>query len=169
LGRRLERALCDSQMMRGMLAAGGAREPEALEALLEILDSVMTYRSRYTARFQLAAVLDLLIADETNPRSIAFQLMECAAHVDSLETDKQGSDPSTSRHSAKTVLNKVRGLDIVRVARDFDAGRSVSLFEFFETIDSTLPMLSDAISHRFFFHSGAFQRLSDLDSLSAIE
>jgi uncharacterized alpha-E superfamily protein len=148
--------------MRGMLAAGGAREPEALEALLEILDSVMTYRSRYAARFQLAAVLDLLIADETNPRSIAFQLRECAAHVDSLETDKQGS---TSRELAEKVVAKVRGLDVIGVARDFDAGRSVPLFEFFETIDSTLPTLSDAISHRFFFHSGTFQRLSDLDGL----
>ena len=48
-----------------------------LEALLEVADSVMTYRSRYCSRFQLAPVLDLLLTDETNPRSVAFQLVEC--------------------------------------------------------------------------------------------
>ncbi len=65
-------------------------EPEALEALLEILDSVMTYRSRYSSRFKLGAVLDLLICDETNPRSIAYQLAECVAHVEQLKPGSQG-------------------------------------------------------------------------------
>src|SRR6185503_15368506 len=80
MGRRLERALQESQLVRGMLADGGASEPEALEALLEIADSVMTYRSRYASRFQLGAVLDLMVCDETNPRSVAYQLVQCVAH-----------------------------------------------------------------------------------------
>ena len=33
----------------------------------------MTYRRRYMSRLQLAPLLDLLLADEDNPRSLAFQ------------------------------------------------------------------------------------------------
>ena len=58
-----------------------------LEALLEVADSIMTYRSRYLARVQLAPVLDLLLTDESNPRSVAFQLACCAAHVEQLPRD----------------------------------------------------------------------------------
>jgi uncharacterized alpha-E superfamily protein len=56
----------------------------ALEALLEVSDSIMTYRARYRAAFQLAPVLDLLIVDESNPKSLAFQISQLSAHVDHL-------------------------------------------------------------------------------------
>src|SRR4051812_17611677 len=92
LGRRLERALQESQLVRGMLATSGGSEPESLEALLEMLDSVMTYRSRYGSRFQIGAVLDLMLCDETNPRSVAYQFVECAAHVSHLNVGVQGDN-----------------------------------------------------------------------------
>ena len=43
--------------------------------LLEIADSSMTYRNRYATNLQVGPLLDLLLTDETNPRSIAFQLV----------------------------------------------------------------------------------------------
>ena len=61
LGRRLERALQTSSLIRSMLQAGGATEYAVLEALLEVADSIMTYRSRYLARVQFGPVLDLLL------------------------------------------------------------------------------------------------------------
>ena len=55
-------------------------------ALLELADSIMTYRSRYLTR-PVPPVLDLLVADDTNPRSVAFQLAALASHVDQLPRD----------------------------------------------------------------------------------
>src|SRR5262249_49484468 len=81
LGRRMERGLLTASLIRGMIEDRGATEHAALEALLEVADSIMTYRSRYLARVQLGPVLDLLLTDETNPRSVAFQLVYCATHV----------------------------------------------------------------------------------------
>ncbi len=49
-----------------------------LEYLLEVADSSMTYRSRYFTTLQPVAVLDVLMADETNPRSLDFQLNHLA-------------------------------------------------------------------------------------------
>ena len=63
-----------AQLIGAMIAGGGDADAAALESLLEVSDSLMTYRSRYYSRFQLAAVLDLLISDETNPRSVAYKL-----------------------------------------------------------------------------------------------
>ncbi|HMO85299.1 MAG TPA: alpha-E domain-containing protein, partial [Lacipirellulaceae bacterium] len=62
VGRRLERALQESQLVRGMLQGDGDRDPETLDALLEVADSVITYRSRDASRFQLAPVLDWMIS-----------------------------------------------------------------------------------------------------------
>ncbi len=57
-------------------------KPPLLEALLEIADSSMTYRRRYMSRLQTAPVLDLLLADEDNPRSLAYQLAALPTSID---------------------------------------------------------------------------------------
>jgi len=45
-----------------------------LDWLLELSDSIITYRARYRAQPEWLPVLDLLLLDESNPRSILFQL-----------------------------------------------------------------------------------------------
>ena len=58
-----------------------------LEPLLEIADSVITYRRRYFAEPRLAGVLDLLLLDPANPRALAFQLAVLERHVANLPTE----------------------------------------------------------------------------------
>jgi uncharacterized circularly permuted ATP-grasp superfamily protein/uncharacterized alpha-E superfamily protein len=79
-GRRMERA----QSITGELAQvldqpGAATQPGRVEAglrlALELRDSVITYRARYLAVLQPAPALDLILADEGNPRGLAFQLV----------------------------------------------------------------------------------------------
>ena len=48
--------------------------------LLEVADSSMTYRSRYFTTLQPAPVLDLLMNEEANPRSLAFQTKDLWEH-----------------------------------------------------------------------------------------
>jgi uncharacterized alpha-E superfamily protein len=71
LGRRIERlqALCAA--LREALVEG---RDGGLEWLLELADSSVTYRSRYIGQPEWLPVFDLLIRDESNPRSVAFQL-----------------------------------------------------------------------------------------------
>ena len=47
-----------------------------LQLALELRDSVITYRTRYLAVMQAAPALDLILADEGNPRGLAFQLLD---------------------------------------------------------------------------------------------
>jgi uncharacterized alpha-E superfamily protein len=160
LGRRIERALQEASLVRTMLADGGAGEPEALEALLEIADSVMTYRSRYASRFQLGAVLDLMLCDETNPRSVAHQLVQLAAHTAELPHDRGASAQLPDQGLAQALVGIVRHADILDIARQYEADDTTALETLLGDVEATLPELSDLISHRYFFHSGPMQRLA---------
>lgn len=75
LGRRCERA----QVIAGQLAHALDQKPERIEAALtlalELCDSALTYRSRYLTVVQPAPVIDLVVADEGNPRGLGFQLI----------------------------------------------------------------------------------------------
>jgi uncharacterized circularly permuted ATP-grasp superfamily protein/uncharacterized alpha-E superfamily protein len=83
LGRRIERGAAIARLVEAALRGSGTREL-LLESLLEIADSVITYRRRYFAEPRLAAVLDLLLLEPTNPRALAFQLSVLQRHVASL-------------------------------------------------------------------------------------
>jgi uncharacterized circularly permuted ATP-grasp superfamily protein/uncharacterized alpha-E superfamily protein len=78
LGRRLERAMYALRQVREITKPLAESEWLLLEHLLEVADSSMTYRSRYFTTLQPVAVLDVLMADETNPRSLDFQLSHLA-------------------------------------------------------------------------------------------
>ncbi|WP_166106585.1 circularly permuted type 2 ATP-grasp protein [Duganella aceris] len=71
IGRRLERLQFQSIVLQRALAMDVNGN---LEWLLELSDSIITYRARYRAQPEWLPVLDLLLRDETNPRSILFQI-----------------------------------------------------------------------------------------------
>jgi uncharacterized alpha-E superfamily protein len=71
IGRRLERLQFQCVVLRRALAMDANGN---LDWLLELSDSIITYRARYRAQPEWLPVLDLLLRDETNPRSILFQI-----------------------------------------------------------------------------------------------
>ncbi|MBX3165912.1 MAG: circularly permuted type 2 ATP-grasp protein [Candidatus Eremiobacteraeota bacterium] len=77
IGRRLERALLTCELLESL----GTESPSwgVLDMLLEVTDSGRTYRRRYP-RLEWMPVLDLLLADDTHPRSLAFQLRVLEEH-----------------------------------------------------------------------------------------
>jgi uncharacterized alpha-E superfamily protein len=162
LGRRLERGLQTATLVRSMLRGGTGADPSVLEALVETADSLMTYRSRYLSRMQLAPVLDLLITDESNPRSLAYQLVACNAHVDELCRDVAGPIYPPEQRLAMTLLHAVRMADAAALARQYGTSDSRDLAKLFSDVESTLPQLSDAIAHKYLIHGGPTRLLSDI-------
>ena len=73
-GRRLERAMYITRQLREIATPLAEEDWPFLECMLEVADSSMTYRTRYYTTLQPLPVLDVLMADETNPRSLDFQL-----------------------------------------------------------------------------------------------
>ena len=78
IGRRLERAIYLTRQLREITTPLSEQDWPLLECLLEVADSSMTYRARYYTTLQPLAVLDVLMADESNPRSLDFQLSHLA-------------------------------------------------------------------------------------------
>ncbi len=92
MGRRLERATTLVLLLSRTLVEPS--EAPLLEAILEVADSGMTYRRRYLANLQVAPVLDLLLIDETNPRSVIFQLRALVEHLAALPNPTPSAAPA---------------------------------------------------------------------------
>jgi uncharacterized circularly permuted ATP-grasp superfamily protein/uncharacterized alpha-E superfamily protein len=77
VGRRLERlvfiASTISQYLNRSLSSIAGTNPESLDWLLELNDSIITYRSRYSRRPELLSTLALIVFDPDNPHSVIFQ------------------------------------------------------------------------------------------------
>jgi uncharacterized circularly permuted ATP-grasp superfamily protein/uncharacterized alpha-E superfamily protein len=113
MGRRVERAIHQAGLIRIGLPQICDDSPSALEALLEVADSIMTYRARYRTTFQLAPVLDLLLADESNPKSLAFQCRQLAQHVEALPRQSDPRSDIPEDRMARDLLSDVRRLDLI--------------------------------------------------------
>eukprot|EP00913_Durusdinium_trenchii_P013368 g12549.t1 len=87
IGRLMERVLHVAVLIRSAIVDQETATVPILEAALEVGDSLMTYRSRYLASLHPAPVIDLLLLDETSPRSIGYQLCALNDHVGQLPRD----------------------------------------------------------------------------------
>ena len=152
MGRRLTRALNLAELLLVTFSSGEVGEDDSggLLFVLELADSFITYRSRYRLNPISALVLDLLIVDETNPRSLAFQLAALAAHIDTLPQTGKGRERTEVQRTALSMLNDVRLADVVGLAEALADGRRPALAALLGAQVSRLPQLSDAITRRYF-------------------
>ncbi len=154
LGRRVERTWQTAMLLRSTVTERTSYERQVLEAVLQTADSIMTYRSRYLATVQAPAVLDLLLTDETNPRSIAYQLVAISTHVDDLPRSETQALRSPEQRMALALLNAVRLADVFELCRSGSDGERESLDRLLKRLSDQLPRLSDAVSGRFLIHAG---------------
>lgn len=160
LGRKLERSLHTVSLLRNALVFPASPEAPLLEALLEIADSSMTYRRRYQGSVQPAAVLDLLLADEGNPRSLAFQLAAVAEHVEHLPREIDSTARSPEQRLMLAALTAVRVGDADRLAGSDEGIRRTALEALLNEVAQALRAVSDAITHTYLSHLEASRHLA---------
>lgn len=149
MGRRLSRAYNLSEAVFALFAAPRAAEEEdeaaSLRFLLEAADSFITYRSRYRLDPMLPLVLDLLLLDESNPRSLVFQLGAISRHLESLPRAGNGSALPDERRRILALQTAVRLADAQEFARE-----RPQLADIMARMIEDLPALSNAIARRYF-------------------
>jgi uncharacterized alpha-E superfamily protein len=145
MGRRLERALNIALVLEQVLGVVRADETPLLEALLDAADSAMTYRRRYRATLQVPPVVDLLAADEGNPRAILFQLAALAEHVAALPRDPMLARRSPEERIAFEALSAFRLIDVEAICAPQGDTRP-ALRELCSGLVANLQRLSDALS-----------------------
>jgi uncharacterized circularly permuted ATP-grasp superfamily protein/uncharacterized alpha-E superfamily protein len=151
MGRRLSRAFNLSELLLAVFRRK-EREDEtgSLLFVLELGDSFITYRSRYRQAPMLALVLDLLMMDETNPRSIAFQLAELARHLDALPQARRGADRIGEQRIVLELRSRLQLADVRSLGESEADGARHQLADLLGANVASLPVLSDAISRRYF-------------------
>lgn len=155
IGRRLERGLhaldlCSAMLM---LPRPGELGP-ALDVVLDVSDSIMTYRARYLAAPQLVPVLDLLLVDESNPRSLGFQLARLMEHADALSPYRPDRMFTAEQRIVMALLTGARTLDlgVVTLADEADEGQ-VRLGDLTGTMRSGLWDFSESLTRQYFVHA----------------
>ncbi|MDQ1471391.1 MAG: hypothetical protein QOJ99_2871, partial [Bryobacterales bacterium] len=146
MGRRLERAVQTVQLVRRGLGFEIEPGDAELATILEIADSTLTYRSRYLNAMQTDLVLDLLLLDEGNPRSVAYQLSRLRKHVDRLP---ESHPPSGTPREARLALSLITS---VQLAETTELVKLPRLDEFTARLDADLSLLSDMLSAVYFSH-----------------
>jgi uncharacterized circularly permuted ATP-grasp superfamily protein/uncharacterized alpha-E superfamily protein len=165
IGHHLERALHAVAVLRSIFVpALTVGSGAALEALLTIAHSLRTFRRRYRSRVHPVAVLDLLLLDENNPRSVAHQLVQLDALVGALPSEVAPRRGTAQRLSLEA-LAQVRLFDLstIRLAADQpDASDDEALDDLLEHVTLLLTTLSDELTQRYFSQAEAPQQLVPL-------
>jgi uncharacterized circularly permuted ATP-grasp superfamily protein/uncharacterized alpha-E superfamily protein len=149
MGRRIERAYNLAEAVRTLFIPDADPEEEmnGLRLILELADSFITYRSRYRLDPSLPLVLDLLLLDETNPRSLAYQLAAIAEHLEGLPDGARGAGLSEDRRLSLSALTAVRLADMEAIAQEESR---LGLDELLSAELEILPELSNAIGRHYF-------------------
>jgi uncharacterized alpha-E superfamily protein len=155
LGRRVERGIYLARQLRELSESFAETDWSLWEYLLEVADSSITYRSRYYTTLQPLAVLDVLLSDGTNPRSLAFQL----EHL----VDLYGKLP---RHAAEdlrsmqTALKLLRRFDLLAVGprktpgpAQYNSKERARLKRSLKALEKFLPSWSNNLSNTYFNHA----------------
>jgi len=156
MGRRLERAIYLTRQLREITKPLAERDWLLLECLLEVGDSSMAYRSRYYTTLQPLAVLDVLMADESNPRSLHFQL----AHLADLYERLPRHLPSELQ-AMRDALAMLRSFDLRKIKYPLPGATSLTngadglaqLERFLKGLERLLPSWSNNLSNRYFSHA----------------
>ena len=118
-GRRIERAIA---MCRLLLRFGGdAAGEDDLKLLLEFADAQMAYRQHYTVGPVRHLVVDLILLDETSPRSVLFQAASLEALARSLPRVHAGPGPGPVERPLIRLLADLRTADVADAEADMFA------------------------------------------------
>jgi len=158
LGRRMERARRTAELLRATLVEPIEDPRPMLATLLEACDSAMTYRTRYLADLRPVPVIDLLLTDEINPRSVAYQLARVRGHIDELPRDAAPLEQEADHRLAAALDQRVRAADPSALADN--APRRAALDELLTAVRDGLPALDQALTARYLTHTGLAKQFS---------
>ncbi len=153
LGRRIERAAHLAWLVGEAVGSVSDAETQRIRAVLEIADSAMTYRSRNLNAFDVPPLVDLLLLDESNPRSAAFQLAAIERNLKELPRRTPAQRHDTAFNIAGDARLAAAGANSVVLAEAGDDGKRAALARFTGKIGTAMAHVSDAITDAYFQHA----------------
>lgn len=153
-GRRLERAMYVASLIRATLIMSNDAATDSLlmESVLTTAESIITYRRRYRSQAQVQTVLDLLLLDPGNPRSLGYQLERLQQDIAQLPRSRSAKAERLSAEErivleASTML---RLADTATLASTDSNGARLELARFLTQLEGLLRDTANAIDSEHF-------------------
>jgi uncharacterized alpha-E superfamily protein len=148
IGRRLERM---ANLCAALEVATTEGRAHGLDWLLDLADSTGTYRSRYLVAPEWLPVLDMLMRDDSNPRSLAFQVKGLSEYIAKLELS-HGRFASDVIAPAQVALSELMPRDL--------HPESEAIASVLEQLRRCAGSISDELTLKFFSHAASRSVLS---------
>jgi uncharacterized circularly permuted ATP-grasp superfamily protein/uncharacterized alpha-E superfamily protein len=167
IGRRTERALQTALLIDSLLTTQGSdsEQHQVLESALLSVEALITFRRRYRNTKDIMSGLDLLMIDETNPRSIFYQLKRLEEHFDQLPQTAVVTRPSLTPEKRLLIksLNDIQlaDLEALTVIDGMSEDRKNLKVLLNELIDQ-LETFSTLLSDQYFDHQSGPQQLTGI-------
>jgi uncharacterized alpha-E superfamily protein len=153
IGRCVKRGANTCRLLRQF--AGDDATEHTLGVMLDLIDSQITYSSRYLVGAALAPVRDMALLDPFNPRSVAFQINRIEEGIETLPVLRRDGileEPKrlTTLLSAELTTERPELLNDSRIL----------------AVEQSLLALANAIAARYFLHGAGHGRAEKVTGLA---
>jgi len=158
-GRHIERVWTMATFMRMAAESGQLNTPGGFDVLLQLFDCTLTYRSLYPGRYEVPALLDLLVVEPSNPRGLYGVYARLCKRLGEIAHAADGADKKPVHeggmpfHAAHQLLAKLPGLEAL-CATTRDGIYQMLIFACDALCDQATNAANE-ISARYFSHAQA--------------
>ena len=153
VGRRIERGINTCRLARQF--AGKEASAHNLDVLLDLINSQITYRSRYLTGVALGPVRDMALLDPFNPRSVGFQVASIDDHIATLPILRQDGMLEEPRRLSTQLRAELATQDAEKIE---DAA--------ILTLEQRLMTLAETIAARYFLQGANHARAEKVTGLA---
>ncbi len=156
VGRHLERLGFLSQALASGFDTGAVFDEAGYEALVALFDSTITFRAQYQLRHDVPALVDLLVMDRDNPRSLAWVAQTLRGRLVKLAagTQREPADGAGAHEPAGPGLSDPAALSLEALCTQDANGRYAALQAYLQQCVNEAWRLSERLGARYFTHSG---------------
>ncbi|VTU22814.1 hypothetical protein SRS16CHR_03126 [Variovorax sp. SRS16] len=145
IGRHIERLGFLSSALQAGFETASVHEVSGFEAMIALFDSTITFHARYQQRRDVATMIDLLVLDGDNPRSLAWVTQTLRGRIARLAGSAPGKLSALSHE-----LPDPAGWTLERLCEAGPEARYPALEQLLEACETAAYHVSDAIGIRYF-------------------
>jgi uncharacterized alpha-E superfamily protein len=148
-GRHLERLAFLASALAMAFETGAVHDEGGFEAIVALFDSTITFHAQYQQRHDIPALLDLLVLDRDNPRSLGWVAQTLRGRLAKLA----GSAPGELPPIALSIPDP-QAWSLQALCQRSPEGDWVALAALLQELTDAAYRLSDELTARYFAHSG---------------
>lgn len=163
-GRRIERLQHVALLLKAALRV--ERDPQTeslvLESVLMATESIITYRRRFRSKAQVRTMLDLLIGDPANPRSVRFQADRLDEALAGLPGNRQRG-PAPEERDVIELFSIIRGFDSEALSQSSEDLGRMALVRYLDELRFKASSVASEMTKRSFTHIPPQHSLTEPD------